>query len=164
MYNWLVIKCWGREVLVISLFCLAAFLLGRRTAKIPEPEEIVRTDTITVCDTVRYDSLIYVKEKPVKPIYIPVTDTLRLHDTTYIVLERVQREYADTLFHAWVSGYEPELDSIHIFNKTQFITTTITKREPPKRWHVGLNAGYGVGKDGLSPYIGVGITYSLFDF
>lgn len=86
------------------------------------------------------------------------------HDTAYIVLDRVQREYEDTLFHAWVSGYEPELDSIHVYRQTQYITNTITIKEPAKRWHVGLNASYGAGKDGFSPYIGIGVTYSLFDF
>lgn len=140
-----------------------AFLIGRYTAE-KQVVEIIKTDTLTVKTIERYDSLIYIKENVIKPIYVPVRDTVMQHDTAYIVLERVQREYEDTLFHAWVSGYEPELDSIHVYRETQYITTVITKKEPRKRWHAGINASCGVGKDGFSPYIGIGVTYSLFDF
>lgn len=33
-----------------------------------------------------------------------------------------------------------------------------------KRWGLGINAGYGVSKSGLSPYIGLGINYNLINF
>ena len=62
-----------------------------------------------------------------------------------------------------VSGpINPRLDSIRVFART----TTVTHRvwEPPKRWHIGVTAGYGYGAKGLQPYVGVGITYSIFSF
>ena len=33
-----------------------------------------------------------------------------------------------------------------------------------KKWGLGINAGYGVSKSGLSPYIGLGVNYNLINF
>lgn len=84
-------------------------------------------------------------------------------DSAIVELPTMQRHYADSTYEAWVSGpVAPRLDSIRVFAPT----TTITKREwkPPKRWHIGVTAGYGYGAKGFQPYIGIGITYSLFSF
>lgn len=34
----------------------------------------------------------------------------------------------------------------------------------PKRWGIGLQGGYGANKDGLSPFIGVGVSYDIISF
>lgn len=84
-------------------------------------------------------------------------------DSVIVELPIIQRHYADSTYEAWVSGpVDPRLDSIRVFAPT----TTITKREwkPPKRWHIGVTAGYGYGAKGFQPYIGIGVTYSLFSF
>ena len=84
-------------------------------------------------------------------------------DSAIVELPIIQRHYADSTYEAWVSGpIDPRLDSVRVFAPT----TIITKREwkPPKRWHIGVTAGYGYGAKGFQPYIGVGITYSLFSF
>lgn len=33
-----------------------------------------------------------------------------------------------------------------------------------KKWGLGINAGYGISKSGLSPYIGLGVNYNLINF
>lgn len=33
-----------------------------------------------------------------------------------------------------------------------------------KKWGIGVNAGYGISKSGLSPYIGLGVNYNLINF
>ena len=33
-----------------------------------------------------------------------------------------------------------------------------------KKWGIGVNAGYGITKSGLSPYIGLGVNYNLISF
>ncbi len=84
-------------------------------------------------------------------------------DSMTVELPKIQRHYADSTYEAWVSGpLDPRLDSLNIFRPT----TIITKKEwkPPKRWHIGLTAGYGYGTKGFQPYIGVGITYSIVSF
>lgn len=84
-------------------------------------------------------------------------------DSAIVQLPMIQRYYGDSTYEAWVSGpINPRLDSIRVFART----TTVTRRvwRPPKRWHVGVTAGYGYGAKGLQPYVGVGITYSIFSF
>lgn len=84
-------------------------------------------------------------------------------DSAIVELPMIQRHYADSAYEAWVSGpIDPRLDSVRVFVPT----TIITKQEwkPPKRWHIGVTAGYGYGPKGFQPYIGVGVTYSIFSF
>lgn len=84
-------------------------------------------------------------------------------DSAIVELPMIQRHYADSTYEAWVSGpLDPRLDSVRVYART----TTITRRtrDPPKRWHLGVSAGYGYGAQGFQPYIGVGVTYSIFSF
>lgn len=84
-------------------------------------------------------------------------------DSAIVELPVIQRHYADSAYEAWVSGpVDPQLDSLRVYARN----TVITKREwkPPKRWHVGVSAGYGYGPKGFQPYIGVGLTCSIFSF
>ena len=66
-----------------------------------------------------------------------------------------------------VSG-RPQLDSIQIYQRTEFITKEIKTVTKPKRWGLGLQAGYGVslhkGQIQPGPYIGVGLYYSLINW
>ena len=153
------------QLLAIIIFGLViGYLSGRWVRRHIQPEviEIVHTDTLVIRDTVRIARPVYISQRIVDTLLVPVTDTLRLHDTTYVSLPRIQREYADSTYRVWVSGYEPALDSIDVYSKTEYITTTI--REKPKRWHIGITGGYGVGTKGLTPYAGVGLTYSIISF
>lgn len=84
-------------------------------------------------------------------------------DSTTIELPTIQRHYSDSTYEAWVSGpINPRLDSVRVFATTTLITKEIWK--PPKRWHLGVTAGYCYGTKGFQPYVGIGITYSLFSF
>lgn len=86
-------------------------------------------------------------------------------DSISVELPITQKRYADSTYTAWVSGYNPTLDSIRIYPRHEVITITNTIRQKPKRWGVGLNVGYGITpKNGLQPYIGVGVSYNLFTF
>lgn len=154
----------NKGTIVISVAVLlglvGAFIFGRHTAPKPEPVVIEKTDTLTLWDTITIDKPIYVKERVVDSIYVPMADTVLVsrNDTTFIVLPRTQKEYSDTLYHAWVSGYQPSLDSISVFQRTEYITTTITAK--PKHWHitVGPQAGIGLTPKGWQPYLGGGVT------
>lgn len=82
-------------------------------------------------------------------------------------LEITQKVYSDSTYTAYVSGYEPRLDSIFVRQKV--ITNTIhetrtIKEKKFRRWNVGLIGGYGYGfkSQTFEPFIGVGVTISLF--
>jgi hypothetical protein len=115
-------------------------------------------DTVTVREPLVRDSVLVrtiVRELPVVR-----TDTVRIasgvqRDTVSVEMPITQKVYSDSLYDAWVSGYEARLDSIRIKRET----VTVTKRVP-KRWGVGVQAGVGTG----GAYVGVGITYNILNF
>ena len=123
----------------------------------PEPSDVQEKDTVYIRVPV-----------PAKPgthsvEYVPV------HDTTYIdvPIPVVQKTYEDSTYRAVVSGPAiadcgPRLDSLSIYNKTVTVYQTKTVYSEPSRWSIGVQAGYGASKEGLSPYIGIGIQYSLW--
>lgn len=129
----------------------------------PTASPVASSDTIIVTDTVTIDKPYPVYKEVIKDHYeyIPVTDTVTINDTVYVAMSRERVIYQDSLYRAVISGIYPTLDSISVYPKT----TTITIREKSKaeRWHLGIQSGIGyAGK--VSPYIGIGITYSLYSF
>ena len=150
---------------------LLIFLLGaglgfwlRENFPAKPVEPVVHTDTLYLRDTIRIDRPVPVP----KPVYLP-PDTLRLvsvqHDTVEVLVPMEQKHYRDSLYDAWVSGYRPSLDSLHIYPVTKVITTTLTVREKTKRWGIGPQIGVGLSPKGAAvPYVGVGISYNLIVF
>lgn len=92
------------------------------------------------------------------------TVVLRVCDTVETILPITQKEYRDSNYRAYVSGYKPNLDSIFILSKQEMIM----HREKMRRCSIGMQAGYGLSlrKDAvkLAPYIGVGLSYNLISF
>lgn len=146
---------------IIAFFCFGFFVgRGKRL-----PAEIIEhRDTITVTDTEYVD-------KPV-PKYITVVrrDTLHTeywhlqHDTVIAEVPIEQKVYEkDSVYKAVVSGYKPQLEYLVIYPTTTTITIHDTKTEyRNSRISFGLQAGYGISKSGLSPYLGAGISYNIF--
>lgn len=143
-----------------------------RIAVGPESQTEVRYDTIPVfVDTpVARDSLV-IRYKTVKvtvydTIQAPRADTFS-SDRAPVVIPITQKHYRDSVYEAWVSGYEPALDSIRVFQPITAITHTITNTEiryKSKRWGVGVQAGIGVTSGKTEPYIGLGVTYNIFSW
>lgn len=145
--------------LVVGAGCLRyGYQRGKRDALAglkPQRDTIILRDTIT----------------RVKPIFVEIngeirTDTLWLHDTLALPVPIEQKVYADSDYRAIVSGWHASLDTISVYPRTMVITETtqVPVPVPPKRWGLGIAAGYGASKDGLSPYIGVGISYSILQW
>ncbi len=73
-----------------------------------------------------------------------------------------QKVYEDSLYTAWVSGYEANLDSIRVTEKVITTTTTITKEKEGSRWAIGPTIALGVTNEGrISPVLGIGVTYKF---
>lgn len=100
-------------------------------------------------------------------VAVPIpTDSVQTGaDSCYTALPVEQKEYADSNYHAWISGYRPQLDSIVLFQKTQIITTMVTQKAPRFSFGVsaGLSAGYFITptgwQPGIGPAISVGFSY-----
>lgn len=135
------------------------------------PETIVQVDTIYIRDTIRIATPIPQIIRNTDTFRIAITDTIRVKDTVYLNLPREQKIYQEEDFHAWISGYRPVLDSIHIFRNThQVITSTTIHQKPnkPQRWGIAIQAGYGIifhqNTIKPAPYIGIGLSYHLLTF
>lgn len=90
--------------------------------------------------------------------------TYKNTDSAEVEIPITQKRYSDTTYTAWVSGFRPALDSIHVYPRREVVTITNTVRDKSKRWGVGFHAGYGFTPHGLQPYIGVGLNYSIMNF
>ena len=134
------------------------------------PNVEVQIDTCIIHDTIIVEKPILQKVAMTDTLRLPVLtrDTLMLHDTVFVTLPIEQRQYSDPRYTAWVSGYRPQLDSIQIYQTTEYITKEINPHKKPKRWGIGLQAGYGVAlHDGHirpAPFIGVGLNWNFLQF
>jgi len=95
----------------------------------------------------------------IPPLYASVDS-----DSAAVAIPITQKRYEGDDYLAYVSGYEPNLDSIFVFPKTTVIRERSEK--PPNKWHIGITGGYGYGfkSKQAEPYIGIGITYSIISF
>lgn len=128
-------------------------------------ENICDTTKVTIVDSVKKSFPVPVDSFVVRYItrLLPITSdsaTKQLEgDSAKIQIPISQKVYEDTLYKAYVSGYEPKLDSITIKQKTTYITHTIRDKE--SRFRIGLQAGYGLTPKGMQPYVGIGVSYRL---
>lgn len=85
-------------------------------------------------------------------------------DSIDVPIPIVQKRYDDSLYTAWVSGFEPKLDSIRLY--TPEIQTTVTKTvyEPTPLLTLGLQVGGGYGLINRQPdiYVGIGGQINLW--
>ena len=127
----------------------------------PETVVIERIDTLVVRDTIT-------AYKPV-PFNVYVVDTVWYEvpvyggrDTVYLPLPMEVKEYRDSSYRAVVSGIRPSLDTIDVYQRTVTISKTETVVLEPSPWSIGIQAGYDASKDGLTPYLGVGVQYKIW--
>lgn len=85
-------------------------------------------------------------------------------DTAWAVVPRTQKRYVDSTYMAWISGYEPRLDSIEVYQKTVVVTKRVEGRVKNRRFNVGLTGGFGYGVFTRKPdvWVGVGCTWRMF--
>ena len=137
----------------------------------------VRSDTVTFVDTIPFIHPVPKDSFVVKYItrYFPLKEVLdsikapdvqiaknkRYGDSAEVVIPITSKKYEDSLYTAYVSGYNANLDSIKVYNKTIIITKTIT--EKTKRFNVGIVGGVGYGMFNKKPdlFIGVGGSFRL---
>lgn len=175
--SWRMLAVFGITLLIAVLLCLC---YNGCTGSGGESDTLsVRVDSVR--DTIiieKHDTVPVVRRETVVR-RIPVLELLSeakvigemTGEMTGDSLTIVQREYSDdSTYTAWVSGIRyadyPRLDSITVCQReiTSRITETVTLQKRQSRWSVGLQAGYGYGLQyrGFEPYVGVGVTYSLF--
>lgn len=122
-------------------------------------------DTIT---TLRIDTIRIERPQPYK---IVIRDTVEVNmprnDDAQLPPSVGQWLYAETTYKcgqytAVVVGIGAYLKSIEVYPRTEVRTITTTMPVVKKtRWGVGVQMGAGFGKNGVQPYIGIGLSYNL---
>ena len=161
-----------------TMVVIAGFAFAFRSCQSEQPTIKTEEATTTVVDTIPKfidqpiprDSVV-LRYKTIKvPIYDTVhvyrADTLQV-DSVSVEIPITQKMYQDSTYQAWISGYEPSLDSIRIFQPVITVTNTVTNTEiryKTKRWGLGVQVGMGVAPNKVEPYIGIGVSYNIFSW
>lgn len=125
------------------------------------------TDTLTVRDTIPFRFAVPKDSVVVRYTYIPATvppDTTNKptnnsqhiessSDSVLISIPITQKKYETKSFTAWVSGYNPQLDSCFVYPETN----TIIHRTPQAKWNVDVQAGVDIFNNTLYPYANIGM-------
>ena len=163
----------NRELIIFAVGAILGICTGFFTGKAiyDQPlEESIKTDTVVVTDTIRQYFPMPKDSTLVKYVtkYLPVlkTDTIMgatithweyisTHDTVAVEVPITSKHYSSAEYDAWVSGFEPSLDSIKVYQETNYITTTVTKVKPPNKLSLNVHAGinYAVKQHELDPYV-----------
>ena len=148
----------------LAVAVLLGFLVGQKSPRngggeTPTP----KVDTLVIRDTFKVTEPIYVTKRVVDSIPYLVTDTLRMRDTLYVILEREQIRWEDSLSVVYASGVMPQVDSVIHHTENLIITKEIPVIKKT-RWGLGVQAGVGAGKGGLTPYVGVGVSCNLLSW
>lgn len=153
-------------VMGVVVAILIGFLVGRRCGRTrPGEPPAPRVDTLLIRDTFKVTEPKKETIKVVDSVLVPVTDTIRVTDTLYVILERQQVTWEDSLARVYASGIDPHVDSVIHFTGKMVITREIPVIEVKKtKWGLGVQAGVGAGKDGLTPYLGVGVSYNILSW
>ena len=84
-------------------------------------------------------------------------------DSARVIVPFTQKTYETDEYKAWVSGYEPELDSINIYRRTETVTNTLYLDKKRRRWGGMVGIGAGISHKGtVTPMVGVMIGYKIF--
>ena len=143
-------------------------------------------DTVRIVDTLRYVSPAPVRDTIIRYVRVRLPSTPPAPDnpgsqvnsgnsaesaekaaadtdTAAVIIPITSRTYSTPEFTATVSGYQPSLDSITIHAPRTIITNN-----PPaaksKPWGIGIAAGIGAGRGGITPFIGITLQYSILRF
>lgn len=154
--------------IVLAVGAIVGFLSGFFTAKgiydRPIEESVVR-DTVTLHDTIPEYLPAPKDSARIKWVtrWLPAKhDTIdhfvevsnMVHDTVAVQVPITSKHYGNENYDAWVSGFEPSLDSIKVYQKETLITEIRTISKPPNKWELDIVGGidYNTAKDKYSPY------------
>lgn len=158
------------KVMTILFVILIPFFIGiligqKHPQKLPVEPIKVKADTLVIRDTIMQYKPIFVDKIKVDSVLIPVKDTIVIRDSVYIYMDREKITWRDSLCEVYASGIMPQVDSVRHFTEYKYVTieTAIPVKEK-SHWGIGVNAGYGVGQSGLTPYIGIGVSYNILSW
>ena len=109
----------------------------------PEPKDSVRTRWVTRWLPMKPDTVS--RNGKIFPEFPQISANFSATDTVAVQVPITSKHYSGKNYDAYVSGFDVNLDSIYVYNETQYITETITKSKPPNKWSLSVNAGVDYG-------------------
>lgn len=122
------------------------------------------TDTIPYYETVPKDSVVIRYVTKVMPVAVDsetvadATDAVAT-DSAAVILPITQKKYEKETYRAYVSGYEPNLDSIFVYQKTITEKVVVNAKQP--RFGAGVVTGVGYGLINKRPDVYVGLGFYM---
>ena len=136
--------------------CLLITRCTNKAATEPPLRDTI-VDTIRVIKPIAKDSVIthykWVNVERVKDTTIVNEVSEVVFDTVQVRLPIESKHYTAESYDAWVSGYEPSLDSIKVYQREV--------KPKQSRWSIGLQGGVGMTPRGVQPYLGIGVNFRL---
>lgn len=128
-------------------------------------DTVVRVDTVVIEKPVVKDSIVtrwVTRYLPAVNTEADTSATVANHDSVNVILPIEQKTYTSDQYTAWVSGYEPRLDSIALYTKDVVVEKEIYLDKKRRRWGCVVGAGVGTNNKGVSPYVGVTVGYIIY--
>lgn len=134
-----------------AIGALCGFFLGKGIYQPTYGEKVAR-DTVIVHDTIPDINPTPKDSATIKYItrFLPMVkhdtvsqvELITLHDSVLVEVPITSKHYQSKEYDAWVSGYEPSLDSIFVYREKEIITETITRTVKEDK-HFFLDVGAG---------------------
>ena len=164
-------------LLVIAIFMMAMAFFALFCKK--TPQNVIKTDTITITDTMWKDTTIIEKEFIPKEVIKKKVDTLYLENGDTMTLTTEQKKYEKSIVsdkdtadvEIYVTGINTALDSLKMRLKTHTITNTVEitkiverKKTFKDRFHIEpqVGIGYGMFNKKVDAYVGVGLGIDIW--
>lgn len=148
-------------IVVVGIIIICLLLTPKNEKK--EVITLVKNDTVVIHDTI----VRKIKEVKYKEI--------RIIDTVYLTSNSIpiqQKHYSDSIADIYISGFEPNIDSInyHIPQQTVYVDKIIEiEKERKAKWYedrfvvtAGVSAGYGIFTKQPDVYVGIGVGIRLY--
>ena len=148
--------------LIIGRVC--GFFMGKGVYDKPIEESVSR-DTVCVTDTIPHYYPQPVEVEKLRTEYKWLTrvenTTDTLHDSVLVAVPITSKHYGGDQYDAWVSGYEPSLDSIKVYQRTEYVTERVTLSKPPNKWELDIIGGidYNIKHQRYTPHAGGELIY-----
>ena len=144
--------------------CVCGFFMGKGVYDKPIIESVTR-DTVCVIDTIPHYYPKPVEVEKLRTEYKWLTrvenTTDTLHDSVLVEVPITSKHYHGSDYDAYVSGYESSLDSIKVYQRTEYITERVTISKPPNKWELDIIGGidYNIKQQRYTPHAGGELLY-----
>lgn len=147
-------------IVLLILAVYAGYNIPRKVTERRINNSITFVDTVRDTITITKPKVVYTHIFRTDTVCLATVDTITKADSIFVVVPIDRKVYSDdSTYTAVVSGYNVSLDSISVY-RTTVVKEIVNKQ---KRISVSLQAGYGFTSKTPGPYIGLGVSYNLFN-